>query len=145
MLSAGRCWPRGAGAHHDRPGAFEAAPSLESAPMRQQQLAALALRSRRRRAARRGAAMTFLFALTLFGAGGGAVALDRIDYYAADLPDPSNLNSENLPQATQILDRRGRLLYVQQPQGHIRTVVPLARIALVLRRATVDIEDRNFY
>ncbi|HEV3231608.1 MAG TPA: transglycosylase domain-containing protein [Candidatus Dormibacteraeota bacterium] len=113
--------------------------------MRQQQLVALALRQRRRRTARRGAALTFLFSLALLTGGGGAVALDRLDYYSADLPDPSNLNPENLSQATRILDRKGRLLYLQQPQGRIRTVVPLAAVSPLLRHATVDIEDRNFY
>jgi membrane peptidoglycan carboxypeptidase len=112
----------------------------------QQQLVALALRARRRRlAARRGAAATFLFSFAILLAGSGAAGLDRLDYYAADLPDASNLAATDLPQATRILDRQGRLLYLKQPQGELRTVVPLAAISPLLRRATVDIEDRNFY
>ena len=73
----------------------------------------------------------------------GTEALDRVDFYVSDLPDPSSLNPQELPQATQILDRNGKLLYLKGAE--IRTVVPLKSIAKVLVEATIDLEDRNFY
>jgi penicillin-binding protein 1A len=74
----------------------------------------------------------------------GVAALDQYNYYSSDLPDPGTLDISQLPQATQILDRNGKLLYVVHGT-QIRTVVPLARISSLLRKATIDVEDKNFY
>jgi penicillin-binding protein 1A len=100
-------------------------------------------RARRRRNQRRAATM-LLALMALIGFSTGVEGLDRFDYYASDLPDPGTLNPQNLAQATQILDRNGKLLYLKHGT-EIRTVVPLTRIAPVLRKATIDLEDRNFY
>jgi penicillin-binding protein 1A len=100
-------------------------------------------RARRRRARRRTATL-FLALMALIGFSAGAEGLDRYDYYSSDLPDPGTLNPQNLAQATQILDRNGRLLYLKHGT-EIRTVVPLSKISPLLRKATIDLEDRNFY
>lgn len=100
-------------------------------------------RARRRRHQRRGATL-LLAVMALAFLSAGAEGLDRYDFYASDLPDPGQLNPENLAQATQILDRNGKLLYLKHGT-EIRTVIPLARISPILRKATIDLEDRNFY
>ena len=100
-------------------------------------------RARRRRTHHR-AAMMLLAVMSLLAFSASAEGLDRYDYYASDLPDPGQLNPQNLAQATQILDRTGKLLYLKHG-AEIRTVIPLARISPILRKATIDLEDRNFY
>ncbi|HEV3232994.1 MAG TPA: transglycosylase domain-containing protein [Candidatus Dormibacteraeota bacterium] len=112
--------------------------------MGDQQLAAVRGRRRRRRL-RRGRVFSTFLALVLVGTFSvAAEALDQYQYYTLDLPDPSSLNPYDLQQATQILDRNGKLLYLKHG-NEIRTVVPLDRIAPVLRQATIDLEDKNFY
>ena len=100
-------------------------------------------RARRRRVKRKAAALLLAFG-ALIGFSAGAEGLDQYDYYSSDLPDPGTLNPQDLAQATQILDRNGKLLYLRHGT-EIRTVIPLARVAPVLRKATIDLEDRNFY
>src|SRR5205807_8322182 len=112
---------------------------------RAQQLALLRARARRRHAARQRILTAFLALIATLFFAIGANALDRYDYYTGDLPDPSHLSPQNLAQATTIFDRKGRVLYVQHKPGEIRTVVPLAKISPLLQKATVDLEDRNFY
>ncbi|MGI8608100.1 MAG: transglycosylase domain-containing protein [Candidatus Dormibacteria bacterium] len=100
-------------------------------------------RARRRRAQQRVAAL-MLAIMAVVGFSAGAEGLDQFDYYSSDLPDPGTLNPQNLAQATQILDRNGKLLYLQHG-NEIRTVIPLGKVAPILRKATIDLEDRNFY
>jgi membrane peptidoglycan carboxypeptidase len=112
--------------------------------MRQQSLAAVRGRKRRRRL-RRGRVFATFLSLLLVGVFSVAVeAFDQYQYYTLDLPDPSSLNPYDLQQATQILDRNGKLLYLKHG-NEIRTVVPLDHISPLLRKATVDLEDKNFY
>ena len=100
-------------------------------------------RARRQRTSHRAGTMLLaVTALVLFS--GSAEGLDRYDYYASDLPDPGTLNPQNLAQATQILDRNGTLLYLRHG-AEIRTVVPLKKMAPIMLKATIDLEDRNFY
>ncbi|MDD3679755.1 MAG: PBP1A family penicillin-binding protein [Candidatus Shapirobacteria bacterium] len=61
-----------------------------------------------------------------------------------DLPQPQKLITRNIKQTTRIYDRNGNLLYkVFRHQN--RTVVPLEEIPLVVKEATIAIEDGNFY
>jgi membrane peptidoglycan carboxypeptidase len=112
--------------------------------MRARELVVYRARARRRRSARRQLLTTVLalFVATVFSI--GAEAFDQYNYYASDLPDPGTLDISQLSQSTQILDRNGKLLYVRHG-AQIRTVVPLGRIAPMLRQATIDVEDKNFY
>jgi penicillin-binding protein 1A len=117
--------------------------SLTYAERRRRLEIILRARARRRRTRKRVlAGAVALLALMAFS--GGGVGLDQYDYYASDLPDPGTLNPENLAQATQILDRNGKILYLRHG-AEIRTVIPLARVSPLLRKATIDLEDRNFY
>jgi len=103
----------------------------------------LRARARRRRTKRK-VATILLAAAALLGVTSAVTGLDRYDYYASDLPDPGTLNPQNLAQATQILDRSGTLLYLRHG-SEIRTVIPLSKVAPILVKATIDLEDRNFY
>ena len=112
--------------------------------MRPQQLLVYRARARRRRTARKQILVTVLAGFIAIVLAVGAEALDQYNYYTSDLPDPGTLDISQLPQSTQILDRNGKLLYVRHG-AQIRTVVPLARISPLLRKATIDVEDKNFY
>ena len=111
---------------------------------RTRQLLVLRSRARRRQAAKSHRRATVLGLATMLVFGVAATGANRYDYYAGDLPDATHLNPANLSQATSIVDRKGRLLYLKHGP-EIRTVEPLSRIALWLRKATIDVEDKDFY
>src|SRR3982074_2010887 len=113
--------------------------------MRAKELVVYRARARRRRAARKQLLTTVLAISVATVLSVGAVALDQYTYYTSDLPDPGTLDISQLPQSTEILDRNGQLLYVRHNPAQIRTVVALGKIAPVLRQATIDVEDKNFY
>jgi membrane peptidoglycan carboxypeptidase len=79
---------------------------------------------------------------------GVLVALGAAGYawVARDLPSLDKLPSQlNLP-SVRITDREGRLLYEVLPEnGGRHTVVPLEKIPLRLRQATIATEDSQFY
>jgi len=112
--------------------------------MRPQQLLVYRARARRRRSVRKQLLTTVLGVIIAGVFSLGAEALDQYNYYSSDLPDPGTLDISQLPQSTQILDRNGKLLYVVHG-NQIRTVVSLAQISPLLRKATIDVEDKNFY
>lgn len=61
-----------------------------------------------------------------------------------DLPSPTKLSSDNIPQSTQIFDRNGRLLYSIYDKKN-QTFIPLSTIPKTVQEATIAIEDREFY
>ncbi len=61
-----------------------------------------------------------------------------------DLPSPSKLGQYNVPLATKIYDRNGKLIFdIFADQN--RTAVPLSQIPKYLQEATISIEDKDFY
>lgn len=67
-------------------------------------------------------------------------------YYAKELPDYTQLDRRRVFQTARILDRNNELLgEFTDPEGGRRTVVPLDRIPVTLRDATIAAEDANFY
>lgn len=78
-----------------------------------------------------GTIFTFLFLLFYF-------------FILKDLPLPTKLSTREIPQTTKIQDRNGKLLYDIYTEQN-RTLVALTDVPLVLRQATVAIEDRDFY
>ena len=61
-----------------------------------------------------------------------------------DLPSPTKLGRYDIPLATKIYDRNGKLLFdIFADQN--RTPVPLDEIPLHVRQATIAIEDKDFY
>ncbi|OGG03916.1 hypothetical protein A2W14_05605 [Candidatus Gottesmanbacteria bacterium RBG_16_37_8] len=61
-----------------------------------------------------------------------------------DLPLPSRLKSTEIPQTTKILDRNGILLYEIYTEQN-RTIVALKDLPDSIKKATVAIEDKDFY
>ena len=59
-----------------------------------------------------------------------------------DLPSPTNLESPNSPQSTQIYDRKGRLLYTLYSSKN-RTNVPLSEIPIYVQTATIGISESD--
>lgn len=64
--------------------------------------------------------------------------------FIRDLPNPETLKTREVPQTTNIYDRNGILLY-QIYANQNRTVIPLSDIPDSLQKATLAIEDKNFY
>jgi 1A family penicillin-binding protein len=61
-----------------------------------------------------------------------------------DLPSPTRLASYDIPLATKIYDRNGKLLFdIFADQN--RTAVPLSEIPKYVQEATIAIEDKDFY
>jgi len=60
------------------------------------------------------------------------------------LPNPRLLTQRDLEVTTKIFDRNGVLLYEIYAEQN-RTPIPLAEIPEIVKKATVAIEDRNFY
>jgi len=61
-----------------------------------------------------------------------------------DLPSPTRLTSSSIPQSTQIFDRKGELLFTIYGQKN-QTFVPLSTIPKYMQKATIAIEDKDFY
>lgn len=61
-----------------------------------------------------------------------------------DLPNPKKLSSGEYPESSQILDRNGKLLYEIYADKN-RTSVTLSEIPDKMIKATLAIEDNNFY
>ena len=61
-----------------------------------------------------------------------------------DLPSPTRLSSNEIPQSSQIFARNGELLYTIYAKKN-QTFVPLSGIPKDLTHATISIEDKDFY
>jgi len=73
-------------------------------------------------------------------------AIGAYAYFAQDLPPPERLAGYVPAQSTKIYDRNGELLFEAfDPNAGRRTVVPIAKIPLVLKQATIATEDPTFY
>ena len=65
-------------------------------------------------------------------------------YILKDLPLPTKLSSSSTPQSTLIYDRNGKLLYnIYDEKNQI--FIPLSSVPKYMQKATIAIEDRNFY
>ena len=73
-----------------------------------------------------------------------AFVIFGIWFLTRDLPSPRALDNRQIPQTTKIYDRNGKLLFnIYTDQN--RTVVPLDEIPDYLKKATIAIEDKDFY
>lgn len=64
--------------------------------------------------------------------------------FATTIPSPDKLTNRSIDQSTKIYDRNGELLYDIYGNQN-RTLVQLDEIPDNLKKATVSIEDKNFY
>ena len=72
------------------------------------------------------------------------LAILAVWYFTRDLPNPRLLETREIPQTTKIYDRGGKLLYKIFADEN-RTIVPLSEIPDSLKKATIAIEDKDFY
>lgn len=83
------------------------------------------------------------------GMAGWAVNVYATNFYTGELPTSADLERRTAREfkTTKIFDRTGQHLLweVYDPQGGNRQVVPLGRIPLHLRQATIALEDASFY
>lgn len=75
-----------------------------------------------------------------FIVGTGVVA-----WISRDLPDPNKLNDRQVSQSTKIYDRTGEHLLYEVYQNQKRTLVEMDQISDFAKKATVAVEDKNFY
>lgn len=64
--------------------------------------------------------------------------------FLRDLPSPAKLSSQSFPVSTQILDRKGRLLYEIYSDKN-RTPISLSALPKYVSQASIAIEDQHFY
>lgn len=79
-------------------------------------------------------------AVVLFIAGTIAVAL-----ISRELPDPEKLSDRQVAQSTKIYDRTGEHLLYEVYQDQKRTMIGLDQVSSYAIKATIAVEDRNFY
>ncbi len=101
-------------------------------------------REGRARHGRIGAGKVVLMALVVVFTGLGVGFATTYQSVTDDLPGLDDLKPVSLGQNTRMYDRNGKLLgYIAGVTN--RTEIPLSRIPLSLREATVAIEDKRFY
>ncbi len=72
------------------------------------------------------------------------VLIGTVVFFATQIPSPQDLTTRTVAKSTKIYDRKGELLYdIYQNQN--RTPVKLEDIPENLKRATIAIEDKDFY
>src|SRR3990167_4396340 len=73
-----------------------------------------------------------------------AIIIAAVWFFTKDLPSPKQLETRQVPQTTKIYDRNEKLLYnIYTDQN--RTKVALSEIPDNLKKATIAIEDKDFY
>jgi penicillin-binding protein 1C len=65
-------------------------------------------------------------------------------YVLKDIPTTATIGNRNFPQSSKIYDRNGKLLYTIYTSKN-QTFVPLSKIPKNLQKATIAIEDKDFY
>ena len=74
----------------------------------------------------------------------GGIFLISLFFLLKDIPGPARLTKNPAPISTKILDRNGKLLY-EVYSDYRRTPVAFKDISDNVKKATVAIEDKNFY
>lgn len=72
------------------------------------------------------------------------LVIATVMYISFNVPNPKKLSSTDYPQSSQIFDRNGKLLYEIYADKR-RVPVKLEEVPQNLQRATLAIEDANFY
>lgn len=68
-----------------------------------------------------------------------------VAWVSRDLPSPDRLNERQVAESTKIYDSTGEHLLYEVFQNQKRTLVEMADIAPLAAKATIAIEDKNFY
>ena len=83
--------------------------------------------------------------LTIFVALFALIAFVGILIIGRDLPNPNQLINREVAQSTKIYDRTGEHVLYEIHGEQKRTLVSLNNIPLYVQKATIAIEDKNFY
>ena len=75
----------------------------------------------------------------------GLVALIYAGYLFQTLPDPELFDARQVSQSTKIYDRSGQTLLYELYGEQKRTIIPFREIPELVKKATLIIEDQNFY
>lgn len=85
-------------------------------------------------------------AIILIFLGASLFVLAKIAKIAKELPDPKQfVASRQISQSSKIYDRTGEVLLYEIYSEEKRTVIPFEKIPDYVKRATITIEDKNFY
>jgi 1A family penicillin-binding protein len=68
-----------------------------------------------------------------------------VAWVSRDLPDPNKLSDRQVSQSTKIYDRTGEHLLFEVYQNQKRTLVEMDQIADYAKKATIAVEDKDFY
>ena len=86
-----------------------------------------------------GALILIIFSASLF-------VLAKVAKIAKELPDPQQfVSSHQVSQSSKIYDRTGEILLYEIYSEEKRTIVPFEKIPDYVKKATIAIEDKNFY
>jgi len=81
----------------------------------------------------------------LYGLAGFVVLLIVLfAWFSKDLPTPNNISKRSVSQSTKIYDRTGQILLYETGEQK-RTIVKSDQISDNLKKATISVEDANFY
>lgn len=73
------------------------------------------------------------------------IVIGIFTYYAKDLPEPGKVNTRAIDQSTKIYDRTGTIILYDIHGEEKRTIIPHDEIPDIVKKATVALEDENFY
>ena len=86
-----------------------------------------------------GALILIIFSASLF-------ILTKVAKIAKELPNPQQfVSSHQVSQSSKIYDRTGEILLYEIYSEEKRTIVPFEKIPDYVKKATIAIEDKNFY
>ena len=86
-----------------------------------------------------GALILIIFSASLF-------ILAKVAKIAKELPDPQQfVSSHQISQSSKIYDKTGEILLYEIYSEEKRTIVPFEKIPDYVKKATIAIEDKNFY
>lgn len=90
---------------------------------------------------RKQGASTILISLLAVLAGG----LVLVALVLNDLPNPEEFETRQVAQSTKIFDRTGKVLLYEIHGEEKRTTIPYSEIPEYVKKATISIEDKDFY
>ncbi|MBI4836853.1 MAG: PBP1A family penicillin-binding protein [Candidatus Portnoybacteria bacterium] len=88
---------------------------------------------------------TLLFISLLLGIFIVAAILGVFAYFLKDLPNPDKIAERQVVESTKIYDRTGTVVLYDIHGEEKRTVVPFDRMPDSIKKATIAVEDANFY
>lgn len=79
---------------------------------------------------------------------GSVIALAMAAYVAVlgmSIPDMESIERSKVAESTKIYDREGKILLYELHGEEKRTIIPFDEIPDIVKKATIAVEDRNFY